>query len=128
MNSWSKHFKNLKWPKCSICYNELRYKIENFRKFVTNVTKCEVTWAMYMFILSEMCYITWLHRQPIYLFSNVTKKCYKVLQKHVYCICHIWSVNHVKGISKTEGTVISQVDLQSLYPTGSYFLYQVHIP
>ena len=31
----------------------------------------------------KMCYVTWLQGPPICLFSNVTKKRYKVLQKHV---------------------------------------------
>ena len=61
----------------------LHYKMKHFPKIVTNVTKCEVSWAMSMIILLQMCYITWLQGPSICLFSNVTKKRYKVLQKHV---------------------------------------------
>ena len=54
-----------------------------FTKIVTNVTNCDVTWAMSMIILLQMCYITWLQVPSICIFSNVTKKRYKALQ-HMY--------------------------------------------
>ena len=51
-----------------MCYVTKLEIFLNFPKFVTNVTKCEVTWDTYMGIF----HVTWLLGPPLYLFKFVT--------------------------------------------------------